>query len=594
MAIAGSQLAIGDFRMKKLVAPLQVSAQKAPVFGTVAQAINKLVEGSEKESAQSLLDLASLVIAILYTQGQSGCDGPLKPIQTNAIALTATQIPARLLKPLLEALTTKGSGRMEIIREAYEVGAFNDLRLVSASIAALDDVSTEIAEFMTENVLPKYGKAIVPEIRDRIDIKGRSSDARRLRLFQTLDADSARAVVIDAFENGSKEMRIAGLGCLGDSAEDLPIILEQTSAKQKDVRRVALSRLGKFTDPRAITTLIVALESSNRELVVESVQKNASEELWKRVYELTELEMKVLASLKVKDRSEVDNLIGQLALLLECYANRTNQAALKQLTAAYQIRQQLLKAKGSHRSGLDIVSLLRRLLLSTQDKKMLQKLVADREEMLADDFDVTLLAALLVETPKSVFDKYSAYMIGGTGKAAKTVQERRRMLNTYAQTDVNMHAHAWYHKFGHFDFSDDLKLKLANVKWDSRWVELAINANDIQAAIRFGTAKDAKLKEYLLDQSRVLAEKGCGYEYAPVLDAMLKFGYPEAPKHLLNALETIASRDRRTIYSNMCWLSPLIAKLPKSFVPNIEALLPKLPDQLADQIIPHLNALKAK
>ncbi|MFO0882631.1 MAG: hypothetical protein U0894_00315 [Pirellulales bacterium] len=52
LSIAGSLVASGDFRLKKLVAPLEQSGQKAPVFTKVAQAVTKLVESTEKTSAE--------------------------------------------------------------------------------------------------------------------------------------------------------------------------------------------------------------------------------------------------------------------------------------------------------------------------------------------------------------------------------------------------------------------------------------------------------------------------------------------------------------------------------------------------------------
>ena len=39
LAIAGSGLASGDYRLKKLISPLQKAGQKAPVFRKVAEAI---------------------------------------------------------------------------------------------------------------------------------------------------------------------------------------------------------------------------------------------------------------------------------------------------------------------------------------------------------------------------------------------------------------------------------------------------------------------------------------------------------------------------------------------------------------------------
>jgi len=56
LAIAGSPLAVGDFRLKKLIGPLEQAGTKAPVFAQVAKAISEVVNGKEDDSAAHLLN----------------------------------------------------------------------------------------------------------------------------------------------------------------------------------------------------------------------------------------------------------------------------------------------------------------------------------------------------------------------------------------------------------------------------------------------------------------------------------------------------------------------------------------------------------
>src|SRR6185295_8203194 len=84
LAIAGSPLAVGDFRLKKLVAPLEQAGAKVPVFGQVAKAVSGVVNGTEADSAANLLDLSTLLNAILYTQGQSSAEGELREWESHA------------------------------------------------------------------------------------------------------------------------------------------------------------------------------------------------------------------------------------------------------------------------------------------------------------------------------------------------------------------------------------------------------------------------------------------------------------------------------------------------------------------------------
>ena len=58
LAIAGSAVAPGDFRLKKLIPPLEKSGEKAPVFAKVAQAATAVVEsvgGTSREEGVSPL-----------------------------------------------------------------------------------------------------------------------------------------------------------------------------------------------------------------------------------------------------------------------------------------------------------------------------------------------------------------------------------------------------------------------------------------------------------------------------------------------------------------------------------------------------------
>src|SRR5688572_14976543 len=281
LAIAGSAVAAGDFRLKKLIPPLEKSGEKAPVFAKVAQAVQAVVESNEKTASAALLELSTLVHAILYTQGETGIPGELKPLETTDLGGTPTQASARVLKPLLEALSSTGSGRMELVQDAFERGAFMDLRLVKPALNALDDPYSEIADFIADKVLPLYGTAILPELRAKLDIKGRGGHLHRLRLMHRLDPQGARDVVQSALNDGSKEMRVAAIECLGKSEDDLVYLMEQSCSKARDVRAAALRALAKAGTSTAtvIATLKKAIAGPDLELIVERVKQCALPEI---------------------------------------------------------------------------------------------------------------------------------------------------------------------------------------------------------------------------------------------------------------------------------------------------------------------------
>ena len=91
----------------------------------------------------------------------------------------------------------------------------------------------EIGDFVAEKVLPIYGKAILPELRAKLDLKGQSAGhGRRLRLMHDLDPAGTRELVKQALDDGSKEVKVVAIECLGGDPEDLAY-----SASSKPPRR---------------------------------------------------------------------------------------------------------------------------------------------------------------------------------------------------------------------------------------------------------------------------------------------------------------------------------------------------------------------
>src|ERR1043165_7923029 len=211
LAIAGSPLAVGDFRLKKLIAPLEQAGAKVPVFAQVAKSINDLLNGTESESAARLLNLGTLLNAILYTQGQSSADGDYRDLEVFATNCSSTRTTARVLKPLIQALTSSGAGRVEVIKTAWERGAFNDLRLIDPAIQALGDSYPELADLVAEKILPAYGPGIVPRLKATLDLKGKKHDARKLVVMHQLDSAGTLDLCRTALDEGSPEVKAAAI-----------------------------------------------------------------------------------------------------------------------------------------------------------------------------------------------------------------------------------------------------------------------------------------------------------------------------------------------------------------------------------------------
>jgi len=252
LAIAGSPLAVGDFRIKKLIAPLEQAGANVPVFAQVAKAISELTNGTEAESAPRLLVLSTLVNAILYTQGQTSAAGDFAAIEVFPAHYTSTRNTARTLRPLIAALTKSGGGRFEVIKTACESGNLNDLRLVGPAIYALGDSYPEMADLVAEKIFPGFGPGIVPRLRVGLDLKGKKEDARKLQVMHQLDPAGTVELCKTALEDGAVDVRVVAVACLGKHEDCLPLVLEQANSKNKQVRAAALEALAEHDRPEVV------------------------------------------------------------------------------------------------------------------------------------------------------------------------------------------------------------------------------------------------------------------------------------------------------------------------------------------------------
>jgi hypothetical protein len=580
LSIAGSVVAPGDFRLKKLIAPLEQAGQKAPVFAKVAQAVTSVVESNDQTSAESLLELSTLVNAILYTQGETGIEGKLEPVETTDLGLQVTQTSARVLKPLLEALTTTGSGRLEIIKDAFERGAFKDLRLIKAALSALDDSYSEISDFVSDRILPLYGKAILPDLRAKFDLKGRSGHVRRLRLMHQLDPEGTRETVKQALEDGSKEVKVVAIECLGESPEDLVFLLDQVKAKAKDVRQAALMGLARSDHGDAVAALRTAFTSGDIEMAVAPIRSSRNPEVLKFVLDVAAKQRDALLTGKEADKKELVKQVSRFLVQLDCLRDRDDKQVEKFLLDCFSKRPQLLSIKGDL-GGQDIQLRLVEVLASGSKSSKL--VVAEAHSSLSEaELPHAFEAACEVWPPKKVFDEFSPYLKASSGK--KTRRADPSIAKMAALTEVLSGMWRWRRVVRKND-DEEFKSKL-----DPKWLDLAVelkNGELVQSLAREG---HSGANEFLLEDFQELLRKAKdNYEYHDVLETMVYVRHPDATDSLVMAIEKCS---KATHLWGLYRLGQLIADLPKESLPKIEALLPKLPEKAIDQVIDYVTQLK--
>ncbi len=587
LSIAGSVVAPGDFRLKKLVPPLEKSGAKAPVFAKLAQSVTSLVDSSEKTSAEALLDLSTLINAILYTQGETGLAGKLQPIETVDLGQQQTQASARVLKPLLEALTSTGSGRLEIIRDAHERGAFRDLRLVKPALAALDDPYPGIPDFVAEHVLPIYGSAILAELRRTFDHKAPSARAghvRRLLLMHKLDPAGSRELVKLALEEGAKEVKVAAIECLGDSPEDLSFLLEQSKAKAKGVRQAALTALSKSDADEALAVLKESIEGGDLDLAIVPIRASQSKQLLKFVQDQTRSQFQTVLASKEKDKKVLGKQVGRLLSLLECLRGRTDAATADLLIAAFAQRDKLATIKAEP-GGRDVEQRLVSLMSSGPPKA--QSALVDAHASLNDeDLAQSFYAACQSRPPAETFKHFSPYFTAPIDPKKK--KRDPAFGKREAIVEILTHGGHW-RRYGGFYLTEG---EAFLTRLDPRWLDLAVEQNHLElvhSLARPGhAAANALLSQALEDYLKKSKELWDGGQ---IVRTMIRVQHPDAVDAAIRLIEKHAQDNQAY---GLYWLGQLIPQLPKEAVPRLEALLPTLPDKAIDQLLDYITELKTR
>lgn len=587
LAIAGSAVAAGDFRLKKLVEPLAKSSEKAPVFAKVAQAVQAVVDSNEKTASFALLELATLVNAILYTQGETGMAGELKPLETTDLGAQATQASARVLKPLMEALSSTGSGRMELIRDAHERAAFKDLRLVKPALNAIDDPYPEIGDFITEHVLPLYGKAIVPELRAKLDIKGRGGHVNRLQLLHRLDPPGSRDLVQLALSDGSKEMKVTAIECLGTTDDDLVYLLDQSKGKAKDVRAAALRALAAANAATAevVATLKKAIAGEDLELFIDRVKESTLPQIKDYVLEQAESYFKEV--LGCKDKKLQGRAVNHLQQLIACLEERTDPQAEAFLLKCFDNASAFAAIK-SEPSGSDLNEQVAQI-LSHGTVKMQQRLVADHKRLTGGMLSPAIYAARATLAPADFFKEFSPLLKPLADKRTKKNSEEHNRATALQVALYSNHDHYFYRRWGTYAARYARRAKPAVKELDPRWLDAAVEAQCVPLVCQLARAGHAGANQFLSEQLKAHKQP---HEAHDVLQTMVRIAHPGAADAIIDGLKRGAKETYFGYYGY--WYGRMIADLPKSTLPRFEELLPTLPDKMVDRLMDSILALKNK
>lgn len=246
-AIAGTGLMQEDFRLRRAVESLAPLAAANPVFGRIAAAAKALLSCPEGERSTRLLDVLSLVDAVVYTQGVSNVPGELTVLPEGSGSYT--QASYSVLQPLMTALGGTGSGRTTLIRDTWQSHPeyFRDFRVLPLVVGALNDNYAELAE-MIGQILMQIGSSVIPLLKQGFDPGGKAGMARRVRLIARLAGDSEHEWLRAILPETKKEVREAVILALGNCADNVQLLLDLCQTERGKLKEAALHAAARMDD----------------------------------------------------------------------------------------------------------------------------------------------------------------------------------------------------------------------------------------------------------------------------------------------------------------------------------------------------------
>lgn len=573
LSIAGSELSAGDFSLKKLLPPLKKAGESVPIFARIATSLEALIETSSEKASEKLIDLTTLLNAVLYTQCQTDIQGEIEDIECIPVA-AKTSASFRKLSPVIEALTTKGSGRLEIITKAFENGDFKDIRLITPTINALDDAYAEISEFVQDKILPSYGESILPFLEKDLNLEGGKLNARKLELLYKIGGTKYNELYIKALDIGSADVKIAAIKAVKDCENAEEILLNLCKDKKKDVRQEAYFSLAEKSTTKGAERLMEAFRGKDFEMAVNPIRQDKSSYMSELIVDEGE---KLLAALKPENPSL--ELLKKLAAILHCTTGRKDSNVFEFLknTLTQNAYLSTLKIDNEIKAITRVynISIFSHyvaytiMLLRTKEAYDFLDSVKDlyKGELITYAFE----AAIKGKTAEYVYDNYSPYVGKGknsiVGQQTIAVLEKLVTFEDRFQKATSRSASNYYD----YNYAEDINVEEQSSRktaWDKRWLDLLMDLKQDEVVFKLANKDNSRCIEYMLtrlkkDQSLTKSRT------IHILFGLAQAGYSELNDAII---ETLKQTDiNRLGYYNYDAME-LLKLLPSAYAKAIEEI----------------------
>lgn len=252
--IAGVSLLSDDFRLARAVEQTASLAGASPVFKRIYDTAKSALAPDCADRCSAVLDAYSLVDAVLCTQGVVETEGEIEEIQIpEGGGRFLSNAPYSAVAPLLEALTTSGSGHYSTVLDMHQSQPelFQDYRLKDALVKGLGASYSELAD-QVERWLCEEGEDVVPLLKRNLDPKGKKEMVRRIHIIESILKEKDNDYYISLLETAEKDVREAVILALRHDQRNTQLLLDLIKAEKGNCKKAAQSALGYMDNEEAL------------------------------------------------------------------------------------------------------------------------------------------------------------------------------------------------------------------------------------------------------------------------------------------------------------------------------------------------------
>lgn len=503
---AGSLLLKEDFRLVRTIEQFEKVSQANPVFQKIYKQGKLLLEETEKKE-EKLLDLISLIDAVLITQTKTMLEGEAEILHESSTASRLTdlkdgqevlpvfaQYKYSELKPVYDALTTNGSGRFEVINSAFKnrTDLIYERRIRTALINGLGDQYTQISDLVKE-ILCKAGKQIIPDLKYNFSMDDIREMALRLEIIEELAGSEENDFYKEVVTKSSGTLKQKAIFALRYDRSNLPQLFAMADTEQKNIKKTVFGTIARMQGEEVDTFFADYLEKEDsiaEDYLILNDSILISDILAEKVEWLCDL-IEEFKGKKVKDKYMNSSQIKKAQTICRSMLNKTSLKMLNAIRRLCSMITEFSSIKDKKGNPLEMIYVYNgvpgKSNLSEQMALLLEKTVVLTENdaygelmlELAKEYSFCIPAAFyytLLKNPDNAYSLIAPYI-----SEDKTV--KRNIINCLY--NISYERESYYLGFnfqiesGLLDKKDIRKKRKLHMKLDSELIEFLVQNEEI-------------------------------------------------------------------------------------------------------------------